>query len=85
MARSKKKDDVKSEVKQAEQPAAVSDTGRAPDAPDGTDAPMIYDERGDAHALPTDPDTGYAVDPLLAPESQQPGESAEHYAQRRKG
>lgn len=80
--------------KTADIPAPNPETGRQPAAPDGSNVPMNYDERGDAHPLPVDPDhspeanrpDGSAmpktVDPLLSPEAQQPGESAEDYAKR---
>ena len=56
------------------EPATVSETGRAPAAPDSGDTPMNYDARGDAHPL--------TFDPLLNPDSQQPGEREEDWRKR---
>ena len=59
---------------QPSEPAVMSETGRAPVAPDSGDTPMNYDARGDARPL--------TFDPLLKPDSQQPGEREEDWRKR---
>lgn len=96
-AKNAKTDAKAKDTKQAavETPTPNPRTGRDPAAPDSGDTPMAYDTHGDAHPLAVEPDHSTeanrpdgstlpkVVDPLLHPDAQQPGESAEDYAKRR--
>ncbi len=85
---------AKQAVSKQEMPQTTAEgADRHPDAPDGN-APMVYDARGDGHKVGVEPDHSpeanrpdgstmpKTVDPLLSPEAQQPGESAEDFAKR---
>ncbi len=78
---------AKAENEQPKQPVTDEGAGRHSDTPDSGDTPMAYDSRGDAHALPVEPDhspeaADAPADPSLHPDAQQPGEAYEDYTRR---